>query len=182
MGLFDRIVRNVTREATRTLTNAVSSTISNAVNDKIRDAVDDKVAPVVNKGADKMADAAGAVHTYGKQMKFGAKLKEILEAEGDYEIKNNISIEALEQSFGPDAYTRRDSRCYAKPNMITYGIYQDGVCKLYIRLWQTYGEYNRVANREVREFCDMRSVPMLDFFDYLPNEVSYVKGRIAQYL
>lgn len=182
MGLFDRIVRNVTREATRTLTNAVSDTVSNAVNNTIRDMVDDKVAPVVNRQVDKLSQAASAVKEHGKHALFEVKLKEVLDHTGAYELKNDIALEELEQYYGQNAYTHGRNACYCAPDAISYGIYQNGVCKLYIRLWKDYGTYNHVANREVREFCNYYNVPMLDFFEYLPNESSYVKERIGRYL
>lgn len=152
MGLFDQIVRNVTREATRTLTNAVSDTVSNAV------------------------------RKHGKQAVFEVKLKEILENAGGYELKNNIAVAEIEQYYGQDAYSRGRTNGYKEPTAISYGIYQNGVCKLYIRLWKEYSEYNRAVNREVRTYCDQYNIPMLDFFEYLPNEFSYVKNRIESYL
>lgn len=182
MSLFDRIVRNVTREATRTLTNAVSDTVSNAVNNKIRDMVDDKVAPVVNQQVNRISEAAEAVREHGKQAVFEVKLKEILENAGGYELKNNVPLEEIEQQYGQNAYTHGRNRCYCEPEAISYGIYQNGVCKLYIRLWKEYSIYSRVANREVWEFCHQWDIPMLDFFEYMPNEVSYMKNRIAKYL
>lgn len=182
MGLFDRIVRNVTREATRTLTNAVSDSVSSAVNSKIQEMVDENVTPVVNRQADKLSQAANAVKEHGKHALFEVKLKEILENTGVYELRNNIALEELEQYYGQNAYTHGRNGCYCDPSAISYGIYQNGACKLYIRLWKDYGTYNRVSNREVREFCDQYNVPLLDFFEYLPNESSYVKERIGSYL
>lgn len=182
MGLFDRIVRNVTREATRTITNAVSDSVSTAVNSKIREMVDENVAPVVNRQVDKLSQAAEAVKEHGKHALFEVKLKEILESNGSYELKNMISVEELEQGYGQDAYTRGRTNGYKQPAPISYGIYQDGVCKLYIRLWKEYSEYNRAVNREVLDYCKRYDIPMLDFFEYLPNESAYIKERIASYL
>ncbi len=179
MGLLDRIVRNVTREATRTLTNAVSDTISDAVNSKIRDVVDDKVAPVVNRGTDKLSQTADAVKEHGKQATFEVKLQEILNEMGGYELRKKIAVAEVEQQCGQNAYTRGRKWGYTEPSDISFGIYENGVCKLYIRFWKYYPEYNRAVNREVRAFCDAYNVAMLDFFEYLPNEYSYMKERIA---
>lgn len=182
MGLFDRIVRNVTREATRTLTNAVSDSVSSAVNSKIREMVDENVTPVVNRQADKLSQAADAVKEHGRHAVFEVKLKEILESAGGYELKSNVALAEIEQMYGQNIYTRRSSKCYCEPDAISYGIYKDGQCKLYIRLWKDYNTYNHVANREVWDFCNQWDVPMIDFFEYMPNESSYVKNRIAKYL
>ena len=182
MGLFDRIVRNVTREATHSLTNAVTDSVSSAVNGKIRELVDENITPVVNRQADKLNKAAEVVKEHGKHAIFEVKLKEILEHAGDYELKNNVEVEELEQYGGQDAYTRGRTNGYATPTSISYGIYQNDACKLYIRLWKDYSEYNRAVNREVREYCDQNNISMLDFFEYLPNEQEYIRNRIASYL
>lgn len=182
MGLLDRIVRNVTREATRTLVNSVSDTVSDAVNSKIRDVVDDKVAPVVNRQADKLSQAADAVVEHGKHAVFEVKLKQILDNIGGYELKSGIAVEEMERCYGQNVYDRGRTNGYPKPSNISYGIYQNGECRLYIRLWKEYNEYNRAVNREVRQSCEQYNIPMLDFFEYLPNETSYVKDRIQQYL
>lgn len=42
--------------------------------------------------------------------------------------------------------------------------------------------YTRRANREIKDFCDANGVGMLDFFDYLPNEESYMEQRIRENL
>lgn len=182
MGIFDRIVRNVTREATRTLVNSVSDTVSDAVNSKIRDVVDDKVAPVVNRQAEKLSQATDAVKEHGKHAVFEVKLKQILDELGGYELKSGIAVEEIERRYGQNAYDRNRTNGYINPSDISYGIYQNGECKLYIRLWKDYNEYNRAANRQVRQYCEQYNVPMLDFFEYLPNESSYVKDRIQKYL
>ncbi len=182
MGLFDRIIRNVTSEATRTLVNAVSDTVSDAVNSKIRDVVDDKVAPVVNCETEKLSQAAQAAKKHGKQAVFEVQLKEILEGAGEYELKSQIAVSELEQKYGSDAYMRGRKNGYPEPDAISYGIYQNGETKLYIRFWKDYARYNRAVNREVCQYCYDYHVPMLDFFEYLPNESSYVSDRIASYL
>lgn len=182
MGLFDRIVRNVVRDAERTLVNAVSDSVSTAVNNKIRDAVDDKVKPVVNKSVDKMSAAAEAVREHGAAAYFETKLKEILDAAGEYEIRRNIEPSVIENEYGQDIYYHHYNKCYCKPENITFGIYKNGERVVYIRFWKEYGTYNRTTNREIKRFCQEWDVPMLDFFEYLPNEKSYIEKRISRYL
>lgn len=111
---------------------------------------------------------------------FDEKLTNVLKNAGIYDVKYNIPAEELEVSLGQTIFSRGGS--YQAPQPISYGIYKDGRPLLYIRLFYDYGVYRRTANREIKRFCDANQVKMLDFFDYMPNETSYIEGRLMPYL
>ena len=111
---------------------------------------------------------------------FEEKLQVVLQNAGDYELRKNILPDTLEQEFGQEIYTRGGNRC--NPDKITYGIYQGGNRILLIRLWDFYSDYARAANRQIKDFCANNHVKMIDFFNYLPNEETYMEQRIREQL
>lgn len=115
---------------------------------------------------------------YATEKSFEEKLRTIIQNAGNYEIKEDISPDELEQEYGREIYTR--GSCYCEPENISYGIYQSGNRVLMIRLWCDYQEYNHMANRQIKDFCDANGVKMLDFFEYLPNEEDYMDQRIRE--
>ena len=117
---------------------------------------------------------------YEEDKSFDEKLRLILQNAGRYELREYISPDTLEKEFGQKIYTRGGGRY--EPEDITYGIYQGGNRVLFIRFWDSYCEYARVANREIKSFCDANNVKMLDFFEYLPNEEDYMDQRIREQL
>ena len=140
-----------------------------------------KGAQIIGEIASEVSDAqqssAGSTPAapYVPEKSFEEKVQAALQKAGSYELRSNISPDDLEQEFGQEIYTRRGCK---RPENITYGIYQAGNRVLLIRLWTNYGDYNHMANRQIKEFCDANGVKMLDFFDYLPNEENYMDQRI----
>ncbi len=177
MGFLDRLVR----QGTRAITNAVSDAVYDVVSDVVSDALtgnrggENKTTNNQKANADS-GNAASIQHSAEDSRIFDEKLRTILEAAGNYEIRRNISPEELEQEVGMQIYTRSNN--YAKPEMITYGVYKDGQRVLLIHLWCSYPSYRHKANRQIKDYCDANGIKMLEFFDYMPNEAGYMKDRI----
>ena len=118
--------------------------------------------------------------TSRQSLTFDEKLKGIVEKLG-YNLLQDISIADFENKAGQEIYTRRKGCC--DPRNISYAICEGGKEILYIRYWEKYNnEYSRVANREVKAYCDSNGIKMLDFFDRLPNEEDYMSTRIQNTL
>ena len=88
-------------------------------------------------------------HTAVDSRSFEQKLADILQSAGSYELRKKISIDELEQQYG-QLWNR--NRSYALPEAISYAVCVNGAPVLYIRLWNDYGRYSRVANREIKQF------------------------------
>lgn len=161
MGFLDRLLKNATTQA---LTNIV------------KDALSDDNANTQSAYSAQGSSSVGA-NTFHSNKSFHEKLNGILLYEGNTcEMRQSIPAEELEAQFAQSIFTRSGGRC--APNAISYGIYKNGAPVLYIRLWDSYADYNHTANRQVKAFCDSRGIKMLDFFNYLPNEESYMAERI----
>ena len=110
---------------------------------------------------------------------FDEKLKEVLAELGDVRVEEFIPVDEIEMQAGRKIYTRGGGRC--EPDAISYKLSCNGNV-VYLRLWKYYAYYNHSANREIKEYCDKSGIKMLDFFDYLPNGVNYMRERIASAL
>ncbi len=121
------------------------------------------------------AYAPAQTPAYAPEKSFEEKLQAILQNAGNYELRSSISPDDLEQELGQKIYSR--SGCKS-PENITYGVYENGNRVLFIRLWDEYALYDHKANRQIKVYCDANGIKMLDFFEYLPNEESYMDQRI----
>ena len=188
MGLLDRLINKGARALGDAMADKLVDTLKgdNEVGDAFRSmksAVTEIAEATVNEvqhtmQANSQNDTEGDAPVVEKS--FEEKLQTILENAGNYEVRKNISPDELETEYGQQIYIR--GGCYSAPELITYGIYRDGYRVLYVRLWDTYREYNHAANRQIKQFCDGNGIKMLDFFDYLPNEEGYMDQRIREQL
>lgn len=177
MGLFDSILKKGMRA------------VSDALGDAVADAVAEKVADGLglNKESDGRADTQGSEKQWNRaasqsieDRSFDEKLKSVLGSLGVFEIRTNVPVEELEQEAGTQLYTR--GGCYAKPDAMSYVLYEGGERALVINLWWEYKYYNHYANREIAQYCKNSGIKVLDFFDYLPNEIDYMEERIRKAL
>lgn len=189
MGLFDKLLDR----GAKALGDAVSDKLSDVVNgdNEIGEtfrSVKSAVSSVTGLNEQDTWEEPGSRRGMSGHRKksripeksFEEKLQDILQNAGNYELRKTISPDELEQEFGREIYAR--GGCYCKPESITYGIYKGGNRVLMIRLWWDYSMYSRVANRQIKEYCDANGVKMLDFFEYLPNEKDYMEQRIREQL
>ncbi len=109
---------------------------------------------------------------------FDMKIKKAVEDISGCELKGKISGEEFEKRMGCQVYKRGNS--HAAPSDISYVVAKDGEDVLYIRFWYGYTPYDRSANREIRKYCELNGVKLLDFFDNLPNRYYYIKDRIEK--
>lgn len=186
MGLFDKLLS----QGTKALGNAVSDALKNDQSElgqalrSVKSAVNTAInvsEPVKETTTSTSQNKAVILEDdedeYGD---FDAKLNKILQKIGDYEVRRDISPDELEQEAGQQIYTR--GGVYCAPENISYGIYKDGQRLLLIQLWHYYGAYKRVANRQIKKYCDTNEIKMLEFFAYLPNRNSYMEERIRAQL
>ena len=188
MGLLDRLINKGARAIGDAMADKLADTLQgdNEVGDAFRSmksAVTEFAETTMNDVKQNMQynsqnDTEG--YSYVKEKSFEEKLQTILENAGNYEVRKNISPDELEMEYGQQIYARGGN--FAAPELITYGIYKDGCLALYVRYWDVYREYNRAANRQIKQFCDGNGIKMLDFFDYLPNEEGYMDQRIREQL
>lgn len=164
MGLFDNLLKS-----------GVKAVASKAV-EAAMDVVNDTIKAVNQEDGGKTVSAQSVEDTRS----FEQKLSTVLNNIGQYEVRGGISPDSLEQEAGRKIYTR--GGCFAKPENFTYTLFQNGNRVLIINLWDCYQNYKHYANREIREFCAGNGIKMLDFFDYLPNEIGYMEQRIRKYL
>lgn len=178
MGLFD----NLLKSGARAVTNKVVGAVAGAVSDALSDVLDGMDAPksttsTTSTTANTTTNASVARSTVVEDDRsFDAKFRDVMDKLGTYEIRTNIHPDELEQEAGVQIYTR--SGCYAKPDEFSYVLYKDGQRVLIVNLWWGYEVYKHAANREIRKYCDNRGIKVLDFFEYLPNEVDYMEERI----
>lgn len=188
MGLLDRLINKGARAIGDAMADKLVDTLKgdNEIGDafrSVKSAVTEIAETTVNEVQHTMqANSQNDTETYApaREQSFEEKLQAILENAGNYEVRKNISPDELEMECGQQIYIR--GGCYSAPELITYGIYRDGYRVLYVRLWDTYREYNHAANRQIKQFCDGNGIKMLDFFDYLPNEENYMDQRIREQL
>ena len=164
MGLFDSLLKA-----------GVKAVTSKAVGAAV-DAVVDSITGDNQSGSSKTT----FTRSEEDNRSFEEKINAVVEKLGDYEIRKNISPDTLEQEAGEKIYTR--GGCYCKPDNFTYTLYQNGERVLIINLWDFYQYYKHYANGEIRDYCSRKGIKMLDFFDYLPNEIGYMEQRIREAL
>ena len=109
---------------------------------------------------------------------FDVKLKEVLAERSDIMIEEFVPVDEIELQAGKQIYKR--GNC-ATPDAFTYKLSANGK-SVYIRVWKKYLTYDHVANRQVKTYCDMNGIKVLDFFEYLPNGVNYMRERILEAL
>lgn len=187
MGLFDKLLD----KGARALGDMVSDKISDVVNgdNEVGETLRSMKSAVSSFTGSNEGDSWEEVGShrdrqstgfYGEERSFDEKLRTILQNAGNYELRESISPDELEQEFGREIYERKGYYC--QPDNITYGIYKDGRRVLLIRLWQEQRLYRHRANRQIKDFCFTYGIKILDFFDHLPNEEDYMEDRIRQYL
>ena len=110
---------------------------------------------------------------------FDEKLKEVLAGLGNVSVQEFVPVDEVETPAGKQIYTRGGNRC--APEAFSYKLMLNGKF-VYIRLWKYYSSYNHSANREIKEYCDKSGIKVLDFFEYLPNGVNYMRERIGSAL
>ncbi len=204
MGFFDNLLKTGLKAAER----AVNRAVNDAVYDNVHETVDRSVREGIDKAKDALgipntpthtstpvqtsspvktttsapvkASAPASIKYEDDGREFFQKLPEVMEKIGDFEIRKNISPTELEAKAGRELYKR--GGCYREPEDIAYGIYKDGKCVLYINTWWDYTTYKRVANRALKNYCDQSDVPMLEFFERLPNSIEYMEERIRKAL
>ena len=106
---------------------------------------------------------------------FEEKFREVLSSHSDVMVEQGIPVEVLEAQAGRAIYAKGGNR--RLPVSFTYRLTRNGK-PLYIRLWKRYEEYDYAANRQVRAYCDMNGIKVLDFFEYMPNAITYMQERI----
>lgn len=200
MGLLDRILKVGARAAERAVSRAVNDTVYETVDRTVRGGIDKakdalgvpttttRTSAPVQKSSSVKATPSTPVSTPAKARtsikyendgrEFSQKLPEVMSKIGDFEIREKISPAELEAKAGRELYQR--GGYYRKPENIAYGIYKDGQCVLYINTWWSYNIYKRAANRALKNYCDQSDIPMLEFFEYLPNSVDYMEERIRK--
>ncbi len=109
---------------------------------------------------------------------FDVKLKEVLAERSDVRVEEFVPVDEIEVVAGKQIYKR--GNC-ATPDAFTYKLSANGKA-VYIRVWKKYLTYDHVANRQVKTYCDMNGIKVLDFFEYLPNGVNYMRERILEAL
>ncbi len=185
MGMFDRLLKR----GLRAVENAVGDVITETITDTIKGALGDSDQSVktsstrtqtrtTSTSSPKTTTATSYVEE--DERSFDEKLTTVINSIGNYEIRKNISPDVLEQEAGKEIYVR--GGCYALPQNLTYAIYKDGKRVLFINLWEFYTDYKRLANRKIKEHCDKNGIILLEFFDYMPNEVTYMEDRIRKAL
>ncbi len=184
MGLFDSIVRR----GMRTVGNAVADAVAEKVADKVTDGLGlsrrdntsnrNDSGRTVYQNDDRNLGRTAYQSTDDRS--FDEKLQSVLGNISMFDIRTNVSVDELEQEAGTQIYTR--GGCYAKPDAMSYVLYQGGARALIINLWSDYKYYNHYANREIAQYCKNNGIKMLNFFEYLPNEVSYMEERIRKAL
>lgn len=191
MGFFDKLLR----EGGKALGNTVADSLetSNSSVGKafrmLRDAADDYYGDG-DEHEDRSqgmtmrtrSSRSSSVEEEWDDRMFDEKLPDVIAklGNGEYEIIKGVAPEELERRCGEEIYSKENTCC--KPNKITYEIARFGATLLYIRLWDDYTQYNHETNRQIKRYCDSHGIKMLDFFEYLPNEVDYMENRIGEQL
>ena len=162
MGFLDKLLKNGLK--------AIGDAVSDAVTDTLKENFG------VNNTEEPEKVAACSSRTVSEEKTFEQKLKEVLTNIGTYEIRKNVAPDELEKEAGKAIYTR--GGCYALPEAFTYAVYQGGTRVAYINNWETYEAYKHFANREIKSYCETNGIEVIDFFDYLPNEIGYMEDRL----
>ncbi|MBR4083570.1 MAG: hypothetical protein IKK33_04710 [Lachnospiraceae bacterium] len=188
MGFLDNILKTGLRAAERAVTRAVND----AVYDNVHGTVDkglrngmSKTDEAISKSVNIPSSKANTSSTVTQSTDdaydgrtFAQKLPEVLKKIGEFEIKENISADSIEAEAGRELYKR--GGCYRLPQDITYAIYKEGQRVLFINVYDSYKVYVHQANYKIREYCNEEGTPMMDFFDYMTNDVDYMEDRIRK--
>lgn len=188
MGFLDNILKTGLRAAERAVTRAVND----AVYDNVHGTVDkglrngmSKTDEAISKSVNIPSSKANTSSTVTQSTDdayddrpFAQKLPEVLQKIGEFEIRENISPDTIEAEAGRELYKR--GGCYRLPQDITYAIYKDGQRVLFINVYDSYKVYVHQANYKIREYCNEEGTPMMDFFDYMTNDVDYMEDRIRK--
>lgn len=183
MGFLDRILQAGARAAEKAVSHAVDDTIFEAVDKGIRSGIDQlkEAAGIPSSPATSAITAPAAPADEEEEdddRSFAQKLPEVLQKIGEFEIQENISADSIEAEAGRELYIR--GGCYRLPKDISYAIYKNGQRVLLINLYDSYKVYARLANQKIREYCNEHGTPMMDFFDYMTNDVDYMEDRIRK--
>lgn len=171
MGLFDSLLGAI-KEAGNTVQQAVGEGIQNVWSEP------NQSGPYVPPAA--QPSTAQLNQQYERDARsFDEKLNEILQAYPDVSVDREIPAEAFEQQAGCPVFARGGNRCL--PDPFSYRLRRGGR-EFFIRLWKRYEVYDHAANRQIRAFCDSKGIPVLDFFEYLPNGFEYMRMRVAAML
>lgn len=192
MGFLDNLLKTGLKAAERAMNKAVND----AVYDNVHNTVDKGLregmhkaessinkpstgTPVTTTSVPKTSTASvsNATEEYDDRP-FAQKLPEVLKKIGEFEIQENISPESIVAEAGLPLY--KCNGCYRAPKDISYAIYKDGQRVLFINVYDDYSVYKHLANRNIKEYCDQHGTPMLDFFEYMPNEPAYMEDRIRK--
>lgn len=157
MGLFDSIVK-LAKSVTDSVADATSEVTSNTQSYQEE-----------TRRLDIQAEADGRP--------FDEKFKEIVASMPGCSVEYEVSPDFLELQAGRQIYARGGNRCPA--DNFTYVLSYNGK-QVYIRLWEEYSVYDHAANRAVGAYCMQMGMKVLDFFDYMPNGVNYMRDRIMQ--
>lgn len=187
MGFLDRILKVGARAAERAVSKAVNDAVYDTVDKGLRGGLSQAKEAVSKPSASASATpvqktntapvAAAQEDTYDDRP-FAEKLPEVLKKIGDFEVQKNISPDVIEQEAGFELYPR--GGCYRLPKDISYAIYKDGQRVLFINVYDSYQVYTHMANRKIKDYCDQNGTPMMDFFEYMPNELGYMEDRIRK--
>ena len=163
MGLFDSIAK---------LAKSVSDIVSDTTGPST---------PDVQQNAQQYQEETRRLERQATQdsRPFDVKLHDVTSAIPGCQVDFNISPDFLEAQAGRQIYKRGGNRCL--PQDFNYVLSYNGK-SVYIRLWKRYPEYDHVANRAIRAHCDLNGIKVLDFFDYLPNGVNYIRQRVVEAL
>lgn len=190
MGFLDNLFKTGLKAAER----AVNRAVNDAVYDNVHNTVDkglrggfNKAEEAVTKHSASVTSAPVAntssavthsVEDSYDDRPFAQKLPDVLKKIGDFQIQENISPDVIEQEAGFQLYKR--GGCYRLPKDISYAIYKDGQRVLFINVYDSYQIYTHMANRKIKDYCDQNGTPMMDFFEYMPNELGYMEERIRK--
>jgi len=191
MGFLDNLLKTGLKAAERAMNRAVNDAVYDNVHTTVDKGLrggmsktDDAIRKTVNVPSSNTA--ASTTHTSTTVAKssndsyddrpFAQKLPDVLNKIGEFEIQENISADSIEAEAGYELYKR--GGCYRLPKDISYAIYKDGQRVLFINVYDSYQEYTHMANRKIKDYCDQNSTPMMDFFEYMPNELDYMEERI----
>lgn len=184
MGFLDNILKTGLRAAERAVTRAVNDAVYDNVHGTVDKGLrngmsktDEAISKSVNIPSSK-ANTSSTVTQSTDDRPFAQKLPEVVQKIGEFEIRENISPDTIEAEAGRELYKR--GGCYRLPQDITYAIYKDGQRVLFINVYDSYKVYVHQANYKIREYCNEEGTPMMDFFDYMTNDVDYMEDRIRK--
>lgn len=172
------------------ITNGISNGISNGINKGIRDAVSgavekaikpvaqnlanqtantlSKSASDINKATQELSSAAAQVKTAADGVEASVKIRKVLsESFPSYEVRENVSPTTIGGT--------------GKFMNYSFGVYSGGAPKLFIMLVGKTTCSSRLY-RWSKEQAQKSGVTMINFVQHYPNEVEYIRQRLAKYL